>query len=155
MLKPLTVWITTNCGKFLKRWEYQTTLPAPWETCMQLKKQELEPNMEQLTSSKWARSMLKLCTTEWKWNSFNCVWLCDPMDYKVHGILQARVLEWVAFSFSKGSLQPRDLTQVSCIAGRFFTGSATTEAQEYRSEYPIPSPADLPDPGIKLGSPVL
>ena len=38
-LKPLTVWITTNCGKFLKRWEYQTTLPASWETCMQVKKQ--------------------------------------------------------------------------------------------------------------------
>ena len=38
MLKPLTVWITTNCGKFLKRWEYQTTLPDIWETCMQVKK---------------------------------------------------------------------------------------------------------------------
>ena len=36
--KALTVWITTNCGKFLKRWEYQTTLPASWETCMQVKK---------------------------------------------------------------------------------------------------------------------
>ena len=39
MLKPLTVWITTNCGKFLKRWEYQTTSPGSWETCMQVKKQ--------------------------------------------------------------------------------------------------------------------
>ena len=39
MPKPLTVWITTYCGKFLKRWEYQTTLPAFWETCMQVKKQ--------------------------------------------------------------------------------------------------------------------
>ena len=39
MLKPLTMWITTNCGKFLKGWEYQTTLPASWETCMQVKKQ--------------------------------------------------------------------------------------------------------------------
>ena len=38
-LKPLTLWITTNCGKFLKRWEYQTTWPASWETCMQIKKQ--------------------------------------------------------------------------------------------------------------------
>ena len=47
--------------------------------------------------------------------------LCDPMDYTVHGILQARILEWVAFLFSKGSSQPRDQTQVSCIAGRFFT----------------------------------
>ena len=44
--------ITTNCGKFWKRWEYQTTLPAPWETCIQVKKQQLEPDMEQQTSSK-------------------------------------------------------------------------------------------------------
>ena len=43
--KPLTVWITENCGKFLRRWEYQTTLPASWETCMQVKKQQLEPDM--------------------------------------------------------------------------------------------------------------
>ena len=47
MPKPLTVWITTNCGKFLKRWEYQTTLPASWEICMQVKKQQLELDMEQ------------------------------------------------------------------------------------------------------------
>ena len=40
MLKPLTVWITTNCGTFLKRWEYQTTWPASWEICMQVKKQK-------------------------------------------------------------------------------------------------------------------
>ena len=52
MLKPLTVWITTNCGKFLRRWEYQTTLPASWEIYMQVKKQQLEPDMEQWTSSK-------------------------------------------------------------------------------------------------------
>ena len=39
--KPLTVWITTNCGKFFKRWDYQTTLPASWEICMQFKKQQL------------------------------------------------------------------------------------------------------------------
>ena len=38
--KPLTVWITTNCGKFLKRWEYQTTLPASWEICMQVRRQQ-------------------------------------------------------------------------------------------------------------------
>ena len=47
MLKPLTVWITTNRGKFLKGWEYQTTLPASWEICMQVKKQQLESDMEQ------------------------------------------------------------------------------------------------------------
>ena len=47
MLMPLTVWITTNCGKFFKRWKYQTTLPASLEICMQVKKQQLELDMEQ------------------------------------------------------------------------------------------------------------
>ena len=50
--KPLTVWITTNCGKFFKRWEYQTTSPASWKIYMQVKKQLLEPDMEQQTGSK-------------------------------------------------------------------------------------------------------
>ena len=50
-----------------------------------------------------------------------CLALCNPIDYTVHGILQARILQWVAFPISRGSFQPRDRTQVSCIAGRFFT----------------------------------
>ena len=52
MPKPLTVWITINCGKFWKRWEYQTTWPASWETCMQVRKQQLELGMEPQTGSK-------------------------------------------------------------------------------------------------------
>ena len=52
MPKPLTVWITRNCGKFWKRWEYQTTWPASWETYMQARKQQLELDMEQQTGSK-------------------------------------------------------------------------------------------------------
>ena len=44
-----------------------------------------------------------------------CLTLCDPMDYILHGILQARILEWVAFPFSRGCPKPRDQTQVSCI----------------------------------------
>ena len=60
----------------------------------------------------------------------SCPTLCDPMDCSpqsssVHGILQARVLEWVAISFSRGSSRPRDWTQVSCIAGRRFNLWAT------------------------------
>ena len=50
-----------------------------------------------------------------------CLTLCDPRDYTVHGILQARILEWIAVSFSKGSSQPRDRILVSCIAGGFVT----------------------------------
>ena len=52
MPKPLTVWITINCGKFFKRWEYQTTWPSSWEICMQVRKQQLELDMEQQTGSK-------------------------------------------------------------------------------------------------------
>ena len=81
-----------------------------------------------------------------------CLTPCDPMDYTVHGILQVRILEWVAFPFSRGSFQSRDRTQVSLIAGGFFTSWATREAKEYWSGWSIPSPADLPDPGIELGS---
>ena len=81
--------------------------------------------------------------------------LCNPMDYTVHGILQARVLEWVAFPFSRGSPQSRDQTQVSCIAAGFPTSWATREVQEHRIGEPIPSPAGLPDPGIEPGFPAL
>ena len=52
MPKPLTVWITINCGKFWKRWEYKTIWPASWEICMQVRKQQLELDMEQQTGSK-------------------------------------------------------------------------------------------------------
>ena len=75
----------------------------------------------------------------------SCPTLCNPMDYAVHGILQARIPGWVAFPFSRISSQPRDWIQVSHISGRFFTSWTTREAQEYWSEQPVPSPADLPD----------
>ena len=77
----------------------------------------------------------------WKCKSVRCsvMSLCNPMDCilpasSVHGILQARMLEWVAISFSRGSFQPRDQTQVSCITGRFFTTWATREATVYYRE---------------------
>ena len=83
-------------------------------------------------------SVLGLHCHEWAFSNFHkqmkvkvtqsCLTLCDPMDYSVHGILQARILEWVAFPFSRGSSQPRGQTQVSRIAGRLFTSWATGEA---------------------------
>ena len=57
--KALTVWITTNCRKFFKQWEYQTTWPASWEICMQVKKQQLELDMEQQTGSKSGKECIK------------------------------------------------------------------------------------------------
>ena len=78
----------------------------------------------------------------WRWKvkvlvTQSCLSLCYPMDYSpsgssVHGILQARILEWVAISFSRGSSQSRDWTQVSCIAGRFFTNWATRLEDHWR-----------------------
>ena len=73
-----------------------------------------------------------LCSKEWSEVARSCLTLCDPVDYSlprssVHGIFQARVLEWVAISFSRGSSWPRDRTLVYCIAGRLFTVWATWE----------------------------
>ena len=59
MLMPLTVWITTNCGKFLKRWRYQTTWPASWEICIQVKKQQLEVDVEWQSGSKSGKEYIK------------------------------------------------------------------------------------------------
>ena len=58
MLKPLTVWIIRNCGKFWKRWEYQTTWPASWEICMKARRQQLEQDMEQ-SGSKYEKEYVK------------------------------------------------------------------------------------------------
>ena len=83
--------------------------------------------------------------------SQSCPTLCNPMDYTVHGILQARILKWVACSSFRGSPQLRDQIQVSCIAGGFFTSWATREAQEHWSGWPIPSLEDLPDQELSWG----
>ena len=78
--------------------------------------------------------LIKLLHSEWVSEvAQSCLTLCDPVDCSppgsyVHGILQARILEWVAISFSRGSSQPRDRTQVSLIAGRLFNLWATREA---------------------------
>ena len=78
---------------------------------------------EGLVASSHVESSWKVKVAQW------CLTLCEPMDYTVHGILQARILEWVVFPFFTGSSQPRDRTQVSCIADGFFTSWTTREAQ--------------------------
>ena len=78
------------------------------------------------------------CTARWFSYTYvkvkvsqSCLTLCDPMDCTVPGILQARILEWVPFPFCRRSSQPRDWTQVSGIAGRFFTSWAIREIHEW------------------------
>ena len=86
---------------------------------------------------------------------FATPWIAARQAPLSMGILQARILEWVAIPFSRGSSQPREWTQVSHIAGRFFTFWDAREAQEHWSGQPIPSPGDLPDLRIEPGSPAL
>ena len=93
--------------------------------------------------------------SEWVKVAHSCLILCNSMDSTAHGILQARIVKWVASLFSRGSSRPRYGTHVSHIVEGFFTSWATREAQECWSGYPIPSPADLPDPRIESGSPAL
>ena len=81
----------------------------------------------------------------------HCRWFLYQLSHQG----RPRILEWVAYPFSSRSSQSRNQTGVSCIAGGFFTSWATREAQEYWSGWLIPSLADLPNPGIKLGSPAL
>ena len=65
----------------------------------------------------------------------SCTTLFDPIDYTVRAILQARILEWVAFPSSRGSSQPRNQSGVSCIAGRFFTNGAIREVPFLHSRW--------------------
>ena len=89
--KPLTVWITINCGKFFKGWEYQTTWPASWEICMQVKKQQLELDMEQWTGSKLGEEYIKAvyCCPAFLTSMQNTSW--ETLGWKKHK-LESRLL---------------------------------------------------------------
>ena len=91
MLKPLTVWITTNCGKFLKRWEYETTWPASWEICMQIKKQQLEPDMDQWTGSKMGKEYIKAAYCHSAYLTYMQSTWCEMLDWMKHK-LESRLL---------------------------------------------------------------
>ena len=112
--------------------EPDASLPSPGFTFLQslLMFPHLHPEALQ-TVSFWVLGRLHythVCIL----SHFSRVWLCDPWDYTVHGILQARILEWVGFPFSRWSSQCGDRTPVFHIAGRFFTSWATREAPKPR-----------------------
>ena len=82
--KPLSVWITTNCGKFLKRWEYQTTLPASWEICTQVKKQQLELDMEKQTGSKSWKEYVKAVYCHLAYLTYKQSTSCEILGWMKH-----------------------------------------------------------------------
>ena len=135
MLKPFTYGQQT--GKFLKGWKYQTTLPVSWQTCMPVKKQQLEADMKQLTGSKLGREYIKAVYCHPAYLTYMqsvCVHSVMPDSLQLHQlyplgsadrrIFQSRILEWVAICFSRGSSIPRNRTHmscISCIGRKFFT----------------------------------
>ena len=95
MPKTLTVWITTNCGKFLERWGFQITLSVSWETCMRAKKQQLEPDMKLRTSSKLGREYVKAV-------------YCQPAYLTYMQSISCKMLGWM-----KHKLESRLLWEIS------------------------------------------
>ena len=84
MPKPFTVQITTNCRKCLKRWEYQTTLPASCEPCTQVKMQQLEPDMEQQTDSKLGKEYIKAVYSHPVYLTYMQSTLCEMPGWMKH-----------------------------------------------------------------------
>ena len=138
-------WFNPRCGKIpramgqLSLWTATTEAclrsracapqrekPLQWEACTpQLESSPCSPQLEK-AHPQHPRPSVKGREVK---VAQSCPTLCDPVDYTVHGILQARILEWVAFPFSRRSSQPRDWTQISRIAGRFFPSWATDPAR--------------------------
>ena len=103
MPKPLTVWIKTNCGKFWKRREYETTLPALWEICMQVKKQQLAPDMENQTGSKLGKEYV------------NAVY-CHPAS-----LTYMQSTSWEMLGWMKQKLESRLLGEISITSDKQMT----------------------------------
>ena len=91
------MWITTNCGIFLERWEYQITLPPSWETCMQVKKQQLELDMEQWTDSKLGNEYIKAVPCHPAYLTYMQSVSCKMWDWMKHK-LESRLQGEIAIS---------------------------------------------------------
>ena len=125
-LKPLTVWITTNCGKFLKKWQYQTALPVSWETCIQVKKRQLELDMQPGTGSKLGKDYIKAVYC-------HLAYLPYMQSESESEVTRSCLIPWTVAH------------QASLSMG--------FSRQEYWSGLLVPSPGDHPDRGMKPGSP--
>ena len=91
--KPLTVWITTYCVKFWKRWEYQTTWPASWEICIEIKKQQSELHMEQKTGSQLGKEYVKAVYCHPTYLTYMQRTSCKMLVWKKHK-LESRIRRW-------------------------------------------------------------
>ena len=125
--KPLTVWITTNCGEFFKRWEYQTTWPASWEICMQVKKQELEPDMEQQTDSKLGKEYIKAVYCHLAYLTYTQSISCEMPGWMKHK-LESRLL---------GEISITSDMQITPPYGRKWKGTKEPFDESERGEWKV------------------
>ena len=95
--KTLTVWITTNCGKFLKRWEYQTTWIASWEIWLQVRKQQLELDKEQKTGSKLGKEYVKAVYCHPAYLTYTQSTSCEMLGWMKHK-LESRLLGGISIT---------------------------------------------------------
>ena len=144
-LKPVTVWITTNCGKFLNRWEYWTTLLVSWESCMQVKKQQLKLDIEQLIGSKLGKEYDKVLychpayltymqSTSWEMLG----WMNHKLESRLPGeISQSQISRWYHSNGRKwrGTKEPLDEGE----RGRVKKLAKSSTLKKLRSWHPVPS----------------
>ena len=103
--KALTVWIITNCGKFFKRWEYQITLSASWEICVQVKKQPLESDMEQWIFSKLGKEYVKVGYRQLAYLTYVQSTSCEMLDWLEHK-LESRLLGQISITSDRQMIPP-------------------------------------------------
>jgi len=144
-LKPLNMWITTNCGKFFKRWDYQTTWPASWEICMQIKKQQLEPDMEQWTNSKLRKEYIEAVYCHPTYLTYMESTSCEMPEWMKHK-LESRLLGeiWITSDMQmtlplwqkwRGTKKPVDESE----RGEWKSWLKTQHSKNLRSWHPVPS----------------
>ena len=124
-LKPLTVYIKTNCGKFLKRWKYQTTLPASWETCMKVKKQQLELDMERWTGTTLGKE-------------YNKDVYCHPAYLTYMQRISCEMPDWMKHSWNQDCWEKCQQPQISRwhhLYGRKWRGIKKTLDEGERGEW--------------------
>ena len=109
MTKPSTVWITTNCRKLLKRWEYQITLSASWEICMQVKKQQLELDMKQQTGSKSWKQYVKAVYWHPAYLTSMQSTSCEEKEMATHSSTLAWKIPWTEKPAGHGPRGRREL----------------------------------------------
>ena len=142
-LNIVMIWTSNSNPRYIQKWKPMSTLKLAYKCSSTIIYKSQKAETIQITINQWIdkhgvntyngtllsqkRIIYAQCVCVCVFSHFSCVWLfCDPMDYSlpgssVHGILQARILEWVTMPSSRGFFQPRDQTCSSCIAGGFFT----------------------------------